>query len=135
MIAKDGAGGQKKGLTGRSGADRTTVHSQEQHCGLKTADSITLVQSDPDTWEVWLNWYQYGLLHGAEAQRMDDDDLAEFAARIAVANVEVQEDVRDTARRAREFVDVNLAREKRRIANESRLDCRPLRYGEERWRS
>lgn len=83
---------------------------------------ITLVRSDPDTWEVWLNGYQYGLLHGAEAQRRDDEDLAEFAARIAVANVEVQEDVRHTARLAREWIDVDLAHEKRRLANESRTD-------------
>lgn len=85
-------------------------------------DIARLIQANPRAWRLWLHAYQWGLIAGAEAQRVDDVELAELAARIALANLEVQEDVRHTARLGREWIDVDLAREKRRLANESRTD-------------
>ncbi len=72
-----------------------------------------LVRTDSCAWRVFLYGYQWGHIEGAASQRLSDEDLAEFAARLAVAQVEVHTDVREAARRARDFIDVALAREKR----------------------
>lgn len=82
-------------------------------------DITALILQDRCAFDIWLNGYQYGMAEGAVSARQDDQELAEYAARLAVANLEVQEDVRQTVRRTREWIDVALAREKRRIANES----------------
>lgn len=83
-----------------------------------------LVRTDSCAWRVFLYGYQWGHIEGAASQRLSDEDLAAFAARLALANLEVQDDVRQAAQRAREWIDVALAREKRRIANANRPDSR-----------
>lgn len=82
---------------------------------MKTPDTeiAGLIQTDPRAWRVFLCGYQWGHIEGAASQRLSDQDLAEFAARLAVAQVEVHADVREAARRARDFIDVAMAREKR----------------------
>jgi hypothetical protein len=89
------------------------------------ADEIAqAVLEHPVARDVFMAGYQSGLIHGRAEAQLDDEQLAEFAARLAIAQVEVHADARETARRAREFIDVSLAREKRRLANLNSPDSR-----------
>lgn len=54
-------------------------------------------------------------------QCLDQDQLA---ARIAAARVQNQADIRATMRRAAQFIDVQMAREKTRLTNLNRPDSR-----------
>lgn len=85
---------------------------------------LALVQQDRAFFHIWLNGYQAGLIGGRADQRLEDQQVAVLAARIAVAQVENQAEVRTTVRHAAQFIDVHLAREKRRIANLNRTDSR-----------
>lgn len=85
---------------------------------------LALVQQYNQVFHVWLHGYEAGLIGGRADQRLEDHQIAVMAARIAVAQVENQADVRTTVRQAAQFIDVHLAREKRRIANLNRPDSR-----------
>jgi hypothetical protein len=89
---------------------------------------LTLIQQYPQVFHVWLHGYEAGLIGGRPEQRLEDQQIAELAARIAVAQVENQADVRTTVRHAAQFIDVHLAREKRRVANLNRPDSRPTSW-------
>lgn len=80
---------------------------------MDTETQIDLARLQAREWQVWTDGYMWGMVQGAIGQRLDDQDLAEFAARLAVAQVEVHADIREAARRARDFIDVAMAREKR----------------------
>lgn len=91
---------------------------------MNDGEILALIQQYPQVFHVWLNGYEAGLIGGRTEQRLEDQQIAQLAARIAIAQVENQADVRTTVRHAAQFIDVHLAREKRRIANLNRPDSR-----------
>lgn len=95
---------------------------------MNDGEITALIQRVPRAFHVWLHGYEAGLIGGRTDQRLEDEEIAELAARIAIAQVEIQADVRTTVRRAARSIDVHLAREKRRIANLNCPDSRPTSW-------
>jgi hypothetical protein len=93
-------------------------------CAVTDQEILALIQQSPQVFHVWLNGYEAGLIGGRTDQRLEDQQIAVLAARIAVAQVENQADVRTTVRYAAQFIHVHLAREKTRLANLDRPDSR-----------
>lgn len=92
---------------------------------------LALLQQSPQVFHVWLHGYEAGLIGGRTDQRLEDQQIAVLAARIAVAQVEDQADIRTTTRHAAQFIHVHLAREKNRLANLNRPDSRPISWAGE----
>lgn len=63
--------------------------------------------------QMWRSGYERGLVEGAARQRLDDYALADLAARIAIARVENQNDIRTIIRNTIRMMDVLEARRKR----------------------
>lgn len=76
---------------------------------------VSLLEMSARDYDLWLNGYLYGRIHGAFEQRLEDAQVAELAARIAVANVENHADAREVVRQAIRFIDVAEAREIARL--------------------
>lgn len=94
-----------------------------------TDEEITqAVTHHPRALAVFMKGYESGMIQGRLDAQADDEEVAALAARLAIAQVETQADVRETVRHAAQFIDVNLAREKRRIANLNRPDSRPTSW-------
>lgn len=91
---------------------------------MNDGEITALIQRVPQVFHVWLHGYEAGLIGGRADQRLEDEEIAQLAARIAIAQVENQAEVRATVRQAAKFIDVHLAREKRRISNLNRPDSR-----------
>lgn len=96
---------------------------------MNDPEILASIQQIPQAFHVWLNGYEAGLIGGRTDQRLEDQQIAVLAARIAVAQVENQADIRTTIRHAAQFIDVHLAREKNRLANLNRPDSRPGSWG------
>lgn len=77
---------------------------------LSEADVIGLIQTSDTEFQVWRNGYERGLIEGSMRQSLDDDALADLAARIAISRVENQNDIRATIRNAIKMIDVLAAR-------------------------
>lgn len=112
-IATEAAGTLKDG--GPRGAGVAALNDEQ---------IIVLIQQYPQVFQVWLNGYEAGLIGGRADQRLEDHQIAVLAARIAVAQVENQADIRTTVRHAAQYIHVHLAREKNRLANLNRPDSR-----------
>lgn len=89
---------------------------------------LALTQQYPQVFQVWLHGYEAGLIGGRTDQRLEDQQIAVLAARIAVAQVETQADIRTTVRHAAQYIHVHLAREKNRLANLDRPDSRTFTW-------
>lgn len=90
-----------------------------------TDDEIAdLIAQHPRAHAVFLKGYECGFRDGGAAAQREDHEVAELAARLAVAQVENQSDIKTTIRHAAQFIDVHLSREKRRLANLNRPDSR-----------
>lgn len=95
---------------------------------MKEEDLTELIGRHPQARAVFLKGYECGYKDGGTAANLEDHEVAELAARLAIAQVENQADIKTTIRHAAQFIDVNLSREKRRIANESRPDSRRFKW-------
>lgn len=99
-------------------ADKNSSHAWQHHepkSDLLTDEEILAsISANDRDYQLWLNGYLYGQVHGATEQRLNDTEVAELAARIAVANVENHAEVRSTIRQAISFIDVAAARAKTR---------------------
>jgi hypothetical protein len=95
---------------------------------VKEEDLTELIGRHPQARAVFLKGFECGRKEGYADAQLEDHAIAELAARIAIAQVENQADIKTTIRHAAQFIDVNLSREKRRIANESRPDSRSFKW-------
>lgn len=80
---------------------------------LTEADIIHQIETSDTSFQVWRNGYERGLAEGAGRQALDDEALADFAARIAISRVENHSDTRATIRSAVKMIDVLAARKAR----------------------
>ncbi|MET3718320.1 hypothetical protein [Arthrobacter sp. UYEF21] len=87
-----------------------------------------VVAQHPRAHAVFMKGYESGMIQGRLDAQAEDEEVAALAARIAIAQVENHADIRETVRHAAQFIDVHLAREKRRIANLTRPDSRPTSW-------
>ncbi|HEY9356708.1 MAG TPA: hypothetical protein VIQ52_10435 [Arthrobacter sp.] len=80
---------------------------------LSDEDVIERIKSNDLDFQMWRNGYQRGLVEGAAQQRLDDEQLADLAARIAISRVETQAEIRATIQTTIRMIDVLAAREAR----------------------
>lgn len=95
----------------RGKAGSSTGADTLQNVLLSDEEIVCLIRMYDRAYQVWLNGYLHGAIQGRKEQALDDSHLAELAAQIAVADVEIQADIKATIRQAIRFIDVAKARE------------------------
>lgn len=72
----------------------------------------TLIQQNTRAWDVWLNGYQAGIIHGTNQTMLDNEQAAELAARRLYALQLDEERHRTFARNAVKALDTHLNRQR-----------------------
>lgn len=95
---------------------------------LSDSEIIARITSDDIAFQLWRNGYERGLVEGSVCQKLDDENLANLAAAIAISRVENQVKVRATIQNAIKNIDVIAAREATRRALALRTSQRDGQY-------